>query len=85
MKTHLQSKANVSKIAVGHQHEHKGMVAALMGIYKRFGILGLFRGISSTYPRVVVASAVQLSTFEKSLGTVKFLQNYNHMFCLLLQ
>ena len=75
MKTHLQAKANVATLAVGHQHEHVGMVPALTGIYRKFGIPGLFRGLSSTYPRIIVASAVQLSTFEKSLGILQLTSN----------
>jgi solute carrier family 25 protein 34/35 len=71
IKTHLQSLANESSIAVGHQHHHRRMTPAMIAIYKEFGVKGLYRGITSTLPRVVVASAVQLSTFSKSLGTLR--------------
>jgi len=47
------------------------MGIALKSIYAQHGVLGLYRGISSALPRVVVASAVQLSTFETSLGKPK--------------
>ncbi|XP_071446189.1 solute carrier family 25 member 35-like [Hetaerina americana] len=62
VKTHLQSQATGS-IAVGHQHQHSGMGQALMGIYKQYGIQGLWRGVMGSMNRVLVGSAAQLSTF----------------------
>jgi len=64
----LQSRANDSTIAVGQQHKHSNMTGAFREIYKDFGVIGFWRGMSSSIPRLVVASAVQLPTFEKSLG-----------------
>lgn len=68
VKTHLQSKANVSSIAVGHQHEHQGMFQALTSIYRSHGILGLWRGASGNVARLTVASSSQILSFEVSLG-----------------
>jgi len=64
IKTHLQARANET-IAVGHQHKHDGgMRKALSAIYTRYGIRGLWRGVSSAIPRVTVGSATQLTTFS---------------------
>jgi len=71
VKTHLQSRANEKSIAVGHQHEYKGLRQAFKSIYQKYGILGLWRGSTSAVPRVAVASAVQMLTFEKSVEFVK--------------
>ncbi|KAK7925547.1 hypothetical protein WMY93_007857 [Mugilogobius chulae] len=73
VKTHLQSQST-SSIAVGHQYEHQGMMHALKVIYKRHGVLGLWRGSSAAVPRVSVGSAAQLSTFSSSKELVLELQ-----------
>ncbi|XP_067828117.1 solute carrier family 25 member 35 isoform X2 [Heptranchias perlo] len=65
VKTHLQAQST-STIAVGHQYRHEGMLHALITIYRRHGIIGLWRGSSSAVPRVMVGSAIQLSTFSKA-------------------
>lgn len=64
VKTHLQSKANEISIAVGHQHQHSGMLHALTTIYQSHGVRGLWRGTTSNIPRIAAASAGQLSSFE---------------------
>ncbi|XP_021956952.1 solute carrier family 25 member 35 [Folsomia candida] len=66
IKTQLQSKSNASAIAVGHQHSASGMCAAVKSIFQSHGVLGLWRGMSTTLVRVVVVSAVQLPTFAKA-------------------
>lgn len=63
MKTHLQSKA-VSQIAVGHQHQHTGTFSALVQIYSKEGLKGLWRGSISSLPRIGVGSSCQLSSFS---------------------
>ncbi|XP_028322621.1 solute carrier family 25 member 35 [Gouania willdenowi] len=73
VKTHLQSQAT-SSIAVGHQYKHEGMVHALVAIYKKHGLVGLWRGSSAAVPRVSVGSATQLSTFSSSKELVLDLQ-----------
>lgn len=62
VKTQLQSQA-VQKIAVGYQHKHTGMLNALSDIYKKNGILGLWRGAQSTIPRAALGSGAQIATF----------------------
>ncbi|CAG7717785.1 unnamed protein product [Allacma fusca] len=66
VKTQLQSQSDRS-IAVGTQHKHPNMIGAFKYIYTNYGVLGLWKGASSSLPRTCVASAVQLSTFEMSL------------------
>lgn len=63
VKTHLQSQATET-IAVGFQHKHNGLISAFYGIFKQFGIKGLWRGVSGAVARVMVGSSVQLSTFS---------------------
>lgn len=62
VKTQLQSKAAQS-IAVGYQHKHNSMTAALKDIYKQNGIRGLWRGADSTIPRAALGSGAQMATF----------------------
>ena len=51
--------------AVGEQHVLTGgLVGAGMQIYRSDGLPGFFRGLSAFAPRVIVASAVQLSTYD---------------------
>ncbi|ESN99191.1 hypothetical protein HELRODRAFT_155958 [Helobdella robusta] len=63
VKIQLQSMA-VKDIAVGHQHCHHSMREAINTIYKQHGLFGLWRGVSSSVPRVMVGSATQLTTFS---------------------
>lgn len=65
VKTHLQSKS-VEKIAVGYQHHHNGMIRAFSAIFREGGIMGMWRGVTAAMSRVMVGSAVQLTTFSKS-------------------
>ncbi|ODM97434.1 Solute carrier family 25 member 35 [Orchesella cincta] len=71
VKTQLQSRANDTSIAVGQQHKHTRMMPAFGEIYRKFGVLGFWRGTTGSLPRLVVASAVQIPTFEKTLEFVK--------------
>ncbi|XP_053546220.1 solute carrier family 25 member 34 [Bombina bombina] len=70
IKTHLQAQT-VSAIAVGHQHNHQSVSSAFENIYKKQGILGLWRGVNGAVPRVMVGSAVQLATFANAKEWVK--------------
>lgn len=63
VKTHLQTQAAKS-IAVGFQHQHEGLVSALILIQKDHGIQGLWRGANGAVLRNAVGSAVLLSTFS---------------------
>lgn len=65
LKTQLQSQS-AHQIAVGHQHAHSGFISSLVDIYSKFGIIGLWRGVSGAIARVTVGSAAQLSTFSKT-------------------
>ncbi len=73
VKTHLQALSS-SKIAVGFQHSHAGMIPAIRTIFRDQGIRGLFRGVTGAVPRVTVGSSVQLSTFSTSRDYVERLQ-----------
>ncbi|CAL8093213.1 unnamed protein product [Orchesella dallaii] len=66
VKTHLQAKANAKEIAVGYQHSSEGMAAAFRSIYGKYGIPGLWRGMTTTLVRLIVVSSVQLPTFAKA-------------------
>ncbi|XP_023686080.1 solute carrier family 25 member 34 [Paramormyrops kingsleyae] len=65
VKTHLQAQA-VEAIAVGHQHNHQGVSSAFATIYRREGVIGLWRGVNGAVPRVMVGSASQLATFSSA-------------------
>lgn len=65
VKVHLQAMSK-KEIAVGHQHSHTGMRAAFQTIHRNYGILGLWRGVSSAIARVMVGSSTQLSSFTFS-------------------
>ncbi|KAM3877785.1 solute carrier family 25 member 34 [Diretmus argenteus] len=73
VKTHLQAQA-VATIAVGHQHNHLGMSNAFATIYRREGVIGLWRGVNGAVPRVMVGSASQLATFSSAKDWVSHSQ-----------
>ncbi|KAM5125196.1 solute carrier family 25 member 34 [Mantella aurantiaca] len=70
VKTHLQAQS-VAAIAVGHQHNHQSVSSAFETIYKKQGIVGLWRGVNGAVPRVMVGSAVQLATFANAKECVR--------------
>jgi len=59
----MQSFSN-SEIAVGHQHKHLNTFSAFKQIYGEHGLTGLWRGANSAVPRMAVASAAQLTSFD---------------------
>ncbi|CAL8236012.1 unnamed protein product [Boreogadus saida] len=73
VKTHLQAQT-VQTIAVGHQHNHQGVSSAFATIYRREGIIGLWRGVNGAVPRVMVGSAAQLATFSSAKEWVSHAQ-----------
>lgn len=73
VKIHLQSQAD-ARIAVGYQHKHDSTASALRDIYRNNGIRGLWSGVTSAIPRVMVGSATQLATFSKSKQLVENLE-----------
>ena len=63
LKTRFQARATGA--AAGEQHALAGgLSGAAAEIYRNDGLLGFFRGLSAFAPRVIVASAVQLSTYD---------------------
>lgn len=62
LRTHLQSQA-VTQIAVGYQHQHTSMTSALIEIFRKHGIRGLYRGVSVTMPRAMLGSGGQLAGY----------------------
>ncbi|XP_054857285.1 solute carrier family 25 member 34 [Eublepharis macularius] len=70
VKTHLQAQT-VAAFAVGHQHNHQSVSGAFETIYKKQGLLGLWRGVNGAVPRVTVGSAVQLATFASAKEWVR--------------
>ncbi|XP_029631884.1 solute carrier family 25 member 34 [Salmo trutta] len=76
VKTHLQAQT-VEAIAVGHQHNHQGVSSAFANIYRREGVVGLWRGVNGAVPRVMVGSAAQLATFSSAKEWVARLQWYS--------
>ncbi|XP_028854446.1 solute carrier family 25 member 34 [Denticeps clupeoides] len=73
VKTHLQAQT-VEAIAVGHQHNHQGVSNAFATIYRRDGVVGLWRGVNGAVPRVMVGSAAQLATFSSAKDWVSHTQ-----------
>ncbi|NWR81934.1 S2534 protein, partial [Centropus unirufus] len=65
VKTHLQAQTKAA-VAVGHQHNHKGVCSAFRSIYRQHGVAGLWRGVTGAVPRVAVGSAAQLGTFSSA-------------------
>jgi len=63
IKTQLQSRA-LQAIAVGHQHRHTSTYHALRDIHRQHGLRGLWRGVEGAVPRLMLGSALQLSTFS---------------------
>lgn len=48
------------------------MANAIRAIIKQHGILGLWRGVTTTVTRVMVSSSVNLTVFSKARGRWKF-------------
>ncbi|CAF3518168.1 unnamed protein product [Adineta steineri] len=48
------------------QHHYKNTFDCLKTIYQKNGFFGLFYGVSAGLPRVIVASATQLTTYDKT-------------------
>lgn len=76
VKTQLQAQSH-GQFAVGFQHNHTGMVNALISTYKDQGVRGLWRGFEGIVPRTAVGSAIQITTFTMSKD---FLSQYEVRF-----
>ncbi|XP_013119402.1 solute carrier family 25 member 35 [Stomoxys calcitrans] len=70
IKTQLQSQA-AKQIAVGYQHKHTGMISALVQIYNKRGVFGLWRGSMAAIPRAAIGSGAQIATFGKTKFLLK--------------
>ncbi|XP_042128190.1 solute carrier family 25 member 34 isoform X2 [Peromyscus maniculatus bairdii] len=70
VKTQLQAQT-VAVMAVGHQHQHQSVLGALESIWRRQGLLGLWRGVGGAVLRVTVGSAAQLATFASAKAWVQ--------------
>uniref|UniRef100_A0A1E1XQZ5 Putative solute carrier family 25 member 35-like isoform 2 n=1 Tax=Amblyomma sculptum TaxID=1581419 RepID=A0A1E1XQZ5_AMBSC len=64
VKVQLQAQS-AAPIAVGYQHNHEGMLSALLRIYRKEHLRGLWRGANAALLRVSSGSAVQLTAFSK--------------------
>jgi solute carrier family 25 protein 34/35 len=67
-KTRMQSYSKANP--VGHQHNYRGPIHALVSIFREEGFRGLFRGTKAGCIRISVASAVQLTTYDQSKAAV---------------
>jgi len=63
-KTRLQCQSDF--LPVGHQHKYKNGLHALISVGKEEGIPGYFRGLQAALNRMIVASAIQLSSYDKA-------------------
>lgn len=72
VKTQMQAQSH-GQFAVGFQHNHSGMVNALISTYHTQGMRGLWRGFEGIVPRTAVGSAVQMTTFTTAKD---YLSNY---------
>lgn len=62
-KNRLQAQSNHFQAA--EQHNYKNTLDCLTKVYRQNGFFGLFYGVTGALPRVVVASATQLTTYDK--------------------
>ncbi|XP_068629980.1 solute carrier family 25 member 35-like [Battus philenor] len=63
MKIQLQAQAS-KKIAVGTQHEIKGMLSGLISVYRKTGVRGLWRGGFVASLRNLFGTAAQIPTYS---------------------
>jgi len=63
-KTRLQCQSDL--LPVGYQHKYSNPWDALVGVGREEGIMGYFRGLQAATNRIIVASAVQLGTYDKA-------------------
>jgi solute carrier family 25 protein 34/35 len=63
-KTRLQCQSEF--LPVGHQHYYRNGFHALVSVFREEGMAGYFRGLQAAINRMVVASSVQLGTYDKA-------------------
>ncbi|CAG8508718.1 6031_t:CDS:2 [Diversispora eburnea] len=61
VKTRMQSHSN--HFAVGHQHEYKNTLSALLQLWKSGGVREMFTGVNASMIRTGIGSATQLSSY----------------------
>lgn len=74
LKVQLQSKSSES-IAVGTQHDVRGVIPEFKKLYIAHGVKGLWRGVVGSVPRRIVGSSTQLVSFtymKEILATNKY-------------
>ncbi|KAJ1553080.1 hypothetical protein HK405_009013 [Cladochytrium tenue] len=64
VKTRLQSQAASTSLAVGHQHQYRGVIDGLRSIVRTDGIFGLYRGSVLSIGRSVLGSGANLSAYS---------------------
>ncbi|CAF1317324.1 unnamed protein product [Adineta ricciae] len=72
-KNRLQAQSSYFHAA--EEHHYKNTRDCLKKIYRQNGFVGLFHGVTAGLPRVVVASATQLTTYDKTKAFA--IQNLN--------
>ena len=80
IKTRIQSLTPISHLQnVGYQHKYleKGVLPALVMIYKTEGLRGLWRGADASMIRTGIGSSVQLSSYDISKDLVISSQLYD--------
>eukprot|EP00929_Paragymnodinium_shiwhaense_P014895 TRINITY_DN122884_c0_g1_i1.p1 TRINITY_DN122884_c0_g1~~TRINITY_DN122884_c0_g1_i1.p1 ORF type:complete len:293 (-),score=10.66 TRINITY_DN122884_c0_g1_i1:129-1007(-) len=65
VKVRLQVSSNAAH-SVGQQHGYASPLQGVLSIVRRDGVPGLWRGLEAVMARTVVASAVQLSTYNEA-------------------
>lgn len=79
VKTQIQAQSS-GKFAVGFQHGHTGMIDALISIYHKQGVRGLWRGFEGIVPRTAVGSAIQMTSFAMSKDYLSKFEVKKHSF-----
>jgi solute carrier family 25 protein 34/35 len=62
-KNRLQAQS--AHFRAAEEHHYKNTMDCFKKVFRQNGILGLFYGVSSALPRVIVGSATQLTTYDK--------------------
>ncbi len=63
-KNRLQAQSSYFRAA--EEHHYKNTIDCLKKIFQQNGFFGLFYGVRAGLPRVIVASATQLTTYDKT-------------------
>lgn len=69
LKTRFQA-AGTAATGAGHQHSYTSITGAVVDIWRQEGFKGYFKGLPAFAARVMVASSVQLSTYDSVKGAL---------------